>query len=520
MISGTPTQSVSNRQITIRAINNINSMTTTIVLSVMQRITALSYPQNTCSIVRRQAFTTTPSVTGDYVTFSLKVGSLPSGLQLNYSTGEITGTPTQSVSNYRSVIVARNALGELTVTLTFNIGDAITSFSYPQSEYILPKDVSFSATPIVSGDFNTYSVVSGTLPTGLSLNANTGVISGTPTKSVSNRQVTIKAQNSHGSRTTTLSFTIVSVSTLSYPQSTYSIAKGVSFSVSPNGSSDSVTYSIQSGSLPTGLSLNANTGVISGKATISTKEQSITVTAVNVVGSRSSAISIRVFTAITKYSYSNTDYTLVNGKRYKLTPSFSGEEPAFSVANGTLPDGLTLNAITGVIEGEPIDMFLKTTVYLMAKNTVSSFETRLTFTVLPLSMELLILIPILVILVIIALCMCCCCCRRKETMVVQSLDDLKDSLPEPVPAQPSQEVPSSTTAIVINPVQPAPATITPPMVNTQPMVSIPTMVNPQPMVNAQPVMNPGATTINPPIYQQVPTGNVFPVASNGPVYVV
>ena len=255
------------------------------------------------------------------------------------------------------------------------------------------------------------------------------------------------------------------------------------------------------------------------------------------MGSRSVTISIRVVISITAYRYSNTEYTLVNGKRYKLTPSITGEKPSFLIVNGTLPDGLILNAVTGVIEGEPIDMFLKTSVYLQAKNAVSSSEVGLTFTVLPLSMGLIILIAVLVVVIIVVSICCCCCCRKKTTMAVESLDDLKDSLPEPVPAEPAQEVSSPTTAVVINPVQTVPVASSQPVVNAQPMMVSPNvaMMNPG-MATINPnaaMVNPGMATINPrvpmtnpstymnstvpgmnqpvpSIYQQTPSGNVFP----------
>ena len=383
VISGTPTQSVSNRQITIQATGEYNSMTTTIVLSVMQRITSLSYPQNTYSIVKDHPFTATPSITGDSVTFSLKVGSLPSGLQLDPATGVISGTPTQSVSNYRSVIKATNALGDVTVSLTFNIGSAMTSFFYPQSEYILPKSVPFSATPTYTGDSIVFSITSGSLPMGLTLNSETGVISGTPTQSVSNRQVTIKAQNSLGSKTTTVKFTVLgAISSFSYPQSTYSIAKGVSFSASPNGSGDSVVFSIQSGSLPTGLTLNANSGVISGTPSQSVANRQVTIKAENELGSQTATLTFNVLVPISTFSYPKSTYSIAKGASFSVTPSVSGESVTYSVSSGSLPTGLTLNASNGVISGTPTQSVSNSQVTIVAENAMGSKSFSLTFNVL------------------------------------------------------------------------------------------------------------------------------------------
>ena len=80
------------------------------------------------------------------------------------------------------------------------------------------QDVSFTGTasapfqgqlPATGDTLTTYSLVSGELPPGLSLNSQTGVVSGTPTQVVVNRQVTFKVSNALGdSNTANATFTI------------------------------------------------------------------------------------------------------------------------------------------------------------------------------------------------------------------------------------------------------------------------------------------------------------------------
>ena len=538
-ISGTPTVSDTGIVVTIRAQNAISTRSTTITFAVYNRITAFSYPQQSYVLSRAESATLTPSVTGDVVTFTVTSGSLISGLSLSSTTGVISGTPSQYASNRQVTIEACNPLSCKTYSLTLTALQPVRSFSYPSMSYVFAKGSSVSVSASATGDLITYSVTTGQLPTGLTLSSATGTITGVPSQSVNMaRSITITAENDLGSQTVTMTIQVLEKPTqLSYPSEEYNIAVGETVSLTPSFNGDLLTFSVTQGSLPSGLVLDAKTGVISGKATTSTAQQSITIGATNSVGSRSVTISIRVVISITAYRYSNTEYTLVNGKRYKLTPSITGEKPSFLIVNGTLPDGLILNAVTGVIEGEPIDMFLKTSVYLQAKNAVSSSEVGLTFTVLPLSMGLIILIAVLVVVIIVVSICCCCCCRKKTTMAVESLDDLKDSLPEPVPAEPAQEVSSPTTAVVINPVQTVPVASSQPVVNAQPMMVSPNvaMMNPG-MATINPnaaMVNPGMATINPrvpmtnpstymnstvpgmnqpvpSIYQQTPSGNVFP----------
>lgn len=59
--------------------------------------------------------------------------------------------------------------------------------------------------PTTNGASVTYSITAGTLPTGLTLNGSTGVISGTPTANVAPSTITVQVSNSSGSTTRDLS---------------------------------------------------------------------------------------------------------------------------------------------------------------------------------------------------------------------------------------------------------------------------------------------------------------------------
>ena len=93
-------------------------------------------------------------------------------------------------------------------TYQFTITE-VSTFTYPYSSIILVKNKPFSITPSISGTTNSFSVSSGSLPSGLSLNSNTGVISGTPTN-VNSYSATIKAISHINYKTFSLSFSVVS----------------------------------------------------------------------------------------------------------------------------------------------------------------------------------------------------------------------------------------------------------------------------------------------------------------------
>ena len=82
-----------------------------------------------------------------------------------------------------------------------------TNLAYSENPFVLLKNSQYSYSPTISGIAYIYTITSGSLPSGLSLNPSTGVISGTPTSTVLNRAITIKASDfvSYTTRSITLS---------------------------------------------------------------------------------------------------------------------------------------------------------------------------------------------------------------------------------------------------------------------------------------------------------------------------
>ena len=117
----------------------------------------------------------------------------------------------------------------------------------------------------------TWSVSSGSLPAGLSLNASTGVIAGTPS-TAGTYTFTVKAAYSSVYATKTYTITIAAATpTYTLTITKTSLASGTAgtyysdtLTATLSGSAISPTWSLKSGSLPSGLSLNASTGAITG----------------------------------------------------------------------------------------------------------------------------------------------------------------------------------------------------------------------------------------------------------------
>lgn len=213
------------------------------------------------------------------ITFSVTSGALPAGLSLNSATGVLSGTATTAgTSNF--TITARDANGCTGLrAYTMIIAPLIPSCpTITVNPATLPGGSigsAYSQTLSASGSTNppvTFSITSGSLPVGLTLSP-AGAITGVPT-TAGTASFTVTATDTAacpGSRPYTIIITVLTcpVITLS-PATLLPGTAGIAYSQSVTASGTAslpVTFSVSSGSLPTGLSLNASTGAITGVPT-------------------------------------------------------------------------------------------------------------------------------------------------------------------------------------------------------------------------------------------------------------
>ena len=295
--------------------------------------------------------------TGPY-TFAVSAGALPAGLSLNAATGVVSGTPSGSgLSSF--TIRADDTVGNTgSHAYNVNIG-TVTLTVNPASLPNGTQGMAYSQSVTASGGSGpyTYSVSVGSLPAGLSLDPNTGAITGTPSGSGTS-SFTIAALDTVGN-TGSHAYTVnVGTATLTVnPSSLPPGTQGVVYSqtVIASGGTAPYSYSVSSGALPSGLALNAASGVITGTPT-TTGQFLFTVEAIDTngnFGSRSYAVNIGTGGALAVSPASLPNGT--NGTPYSQTVSASGGSGpyTFAVVAGSLPAGLSLNAATGVISGTP-----------------------------------------------------------------------------------------------------------------------------------------------------------------------
>src|SRR6185436_7853673 len=117
--------------------------------------------------------------------YSIVSGSLPTGLTLNSATGAITGTPT-AAGSFPFTAQVVDARGTAAGTTTNSCGITI-AVAAPALSCVAATTgqvgVAYSSSLVATGGVApyTYSIVAGSLPTGLTLNSSTGAITGTPT---------------------------------------------------------------------------------------------------------------------------------------------------------------------------------------------------------------------------------------------------------------------------------------------------------------------------------------------------
>jgi uncharacterized membrane protein YphA (DoxX/SURF4 family) len=205
-------------------------------------------------------------------TWSISRGSLPEGLILNQTSGEISGTPRSdlaAVHSYSLTIQATDSLegwGNKNFTLKVYPSVFITTLSLPNDDIA----VKYRQTLKAAGGKKkyTWSVISGSLPDGLTLDTAKGIISGIPVEGTSRIwDFTVQADDGIGSAVKELSITVNEPLKISVdPEFTPGCTVGDKCNyvlTAGGGSGSGYKWSI-SGKRPTGLTLNSKTGIISG----------------------------------------------------------------------------------------------------------------------------------------------------------------------------------------------------------------------------------------------------------------
>jgi hypothetical protein len=371
-ITGTPTGPNGSAGFTVKVVdssNPVQSATQPLSIAVNLPPAPAITTVSLASDVEGTAYNQTVVATGGLapLTYSVSVGSLPAGLSLNSSTGAITGTPTgpNGTASFTVKVTdksnpVQSASQALSIAVNLPPAPAITTSSLSGGVEFANYNQTVAATGFGT---LTYSVSVGSLPAGLSLNSSTGAITGAPTGPNSSTSFTMQVTDSSNpvqSTSQALSIAVSlppapSITTTTLPNGT--VGANYNQTVALNGGHGPFTWSISLGALPTGYSLNAATGAITGSSSPA-NAYSFTVKVVdssNPVQTASQALSISIVNGPLLVTPATLPTGAINDSYPSTTLGASGGLPPYTwaITVGSLPAGLLLNSSTGAITGTP-----------------------------------------------------------------------------------------------------------------------------------------------------------------------
>jgi hypothetical protein len=363
-ISGTPTTpgTYSNVVVTLQVIGagTLTKPFSITINAAPLSINSTSFPVGTVNV---QYPTQTLSAAGGVAPYSWSVTTgLPPGLGISGT--NILGTPT-TAGTYAFVLTvfdSQRNTASAQVSIVINGtggGAAINTTSLPNGTVNVPYTAQLACT---SCQNYTWSISSGTLPQGLQINAQSGILSGTPTAAGANTfQVSLTAPATTSyipPLTAILSITInlggLAITTTTLPVG--SVNSPYSATLAGSGGTPPYTWSLTS-TANDGLTIGATTGIISGTPT-ATGQYTLSVLLTDSQGLTAS----RIFTITLSTALSILTTSLPAGTLNVVYPTQTltagGGQPPYrwivvTTGPGNLPPGLTLDGVFGRISGTP-----------------------------------------------------------------------------------------------------------------------------------------------------------------------
>ena len=275
---------------------------------------------------------------------------LPAGWTVNPGTGLISGTPS-APGTINIGISASNSGGTSsteTLVITVTLGPPVITSSSTANGAV---GVAFTYNATALNSPTNWSVDAPGLPAGLSINAGTGQITGTPTASGTFVR-TLRATNASGDGTLSLTFDIaVGVPSIT-SASTASGQTGVAFSYQITATNGPPFTGFTATGLPAGLTLDTSTGLISGTPTTVGGPTNVTLTASNSTGT-SAGFNLAITIGLGPPVITST-LAANGGVTVPFSYQITATNPPHTGFNATgLPAGLAINTASGLISGAP-----------------------------------------------------------------------------------------------------------------------------------------------------------------------
>jgi Putative Ig domain len=329
----------------------------------------------------------TPTLESSVVTGFQALTGLPAGLFFNTTTGVISGTPTETIGEQKFTVVPILSDDATVLTNDSQLSFYLTillqpQLLYPTSTLVLTANRAITnVTPSVLAHVTNVTAAT-SLPTGLSLHPTTGVLSGTPTQLQSSTSYRIDFLSDY---TPVAPYVSLSIEVIDEPYVRYVYdpdvvlvgAIGSPLELIPD-TTRVIIHSI-SPALPSGFTLDLDTGVLSGTplSTLDTTTFTVTVTGEEDVAlhSGSNVTFSLTIQAAPVLTYTSTVQVAVVGEVFTLAPLAQSGLDGFNeeaTITPSLPPGLSFDRETGNITGTPTEVSVST-LYTIHPTLLSPF---------------------------------------------------------------------------------------------------------------------------------------------------
>lgn len=289
--------------------------------------------------------------TSGVCTFSVYDGALANGLELNPTTGVISGTLTTAGVFTATIKITDATGGESNALVKMNIVDQLT---ITMPDLTTAFGVAANVVPTVVGGQAPYTFsLTGDTLSAVQFDTTTGQVSTAVSSPVGTEVLTIKVADAIGaSQTQSFNVTINQKITLVAPGKIPpgDIGTPYTLTVPVEGGIGAQTSKISTGSLPPGLSLQPNTTVISGTPTT---DGSYNATLQVTDSSGTSTLPLNITISKALQVESSFPYGIVGVPYSHQIQTDGGYSDKEYEVTGTLPPGLEVNEATGVIFGTP-----------------------------------------------------------------------------------------------------------------------------------------------------------------------
>jgi hypothetical protein len=285
--------------------------------------------------------------------WTLNGGALPPGLTL-LPAGTLSGTPTKAGTYLfgAQVTDVHGATGVGAITVVITAGLAITtSTPLPTGAVGSAYQVQF----VASGASSTaWAVIAGSLPPGLTLDAVSGLLAGTPTAAAA-YGFTLQLTDSTTKGSVSKNFTVTIAPALIITTNSLvngQIGTAYAAALAATGGTPPYLWAL-TGTLPAGLTLDRSTGAITGMPTAN-GASNFTVQVTDSAGVVSTKPLSIVIGPLITFTTPSPLPNATAGAAYSQSIAVTGGTPpyTFTLDSGALPAGITLDA-TGKLAGTP-----------------------------------------------------------------------------------------------------------------------------------------------------------------------